>query len=257
MVVHAFKQTGFYFLVTFKDTYNPGFAGITVKQAPRALGIKVPDSGLAGEPIDMYVYDRNTGAGVPQAGVWAVSPAAIPVLTTSNQDTVASIMQNGQFIGWTDTTGKLTFKMEKPGQYLLVAVKNGYNPGFAKINIKESKTLVVKAPTVVKVLEPVSIRVLEKSVLTVEIPVAKAGVWAISVNDVATLDNTVDYAAIAQKYGVFLGWTDETGYVNPTPSFHRPGKFWLVSIKEGYQSGFSVIKVEPLAEATSGSRCHS
>jgi hypothetical protein len=141
VVVSAFKQVGPYILAAFKDTCNPGFARIMVKTAVKALGIKVPDSGVMGEPVTMLVFDRNTGAGVARVGVWAVSSADLPVPTASSQDDSAALIQKvGQFLGWTDDAGKLTFKIGQPGRYLLAAFKDGNLPGFAKFAVKPPVT---------------------------------------------------------------------------------------------------------------------
>ena len=250
-LIYAFKYAGPYVLVTFKDGYLPGFDRIVVKPADKALAIKAPASAGAGEPVTIIVIDRNTGAGVSLAGVWAVAVSAIPVPTPSTTaDSADLIKQYGQFIGSTDDGGKLTFKLDNPDRYLLVATKDTYTPGFARITIQVTKALVIKAPAAVPILAPVTIRVLEKSVLTVEIPVPKAGVWAVRVDDAAALDETSDFPAVANKYGLFLGWTDEQGYVNPAPKFSKPGQYWLIAIKEGYRTGLSQITVKPLETAT-------
>jgi hypothetical protein len=93
-------------------------------------------------------------------------------------------------------------------------------------------------------------RVVEKSVLTLEIPVPKAGVWAVSMTDAASIAAEQDMAALTTKQGIFLGWTTEDGYVSPTPRFIRPGQYWLVAVKDGYVPGISKIMVVPLPVVT-------
>jgi hypothetical protein len=250
-VICTFKRTGLFVLVTFKDGYLPGFGRITVKPAVKALAIKSPATALAGEPVTILVYDRNTVGVVPQANVWAVAASAIPVdVSVNTADTAALIARYGQYLGQTNDAGQLTFKLLNPDRYLLVAVEDTYLPGFAKITIQSAKALVIRNPAVVHILAPVEIRVVEKSVLPVEIPVSGASVWAVKPADVAALDDTTDFTAVTEKYGLYLGMTDEQGYVNPKPSFHQAGKYWLIALKAGYIAGRSVIEVSPLVTAT-------
>jgi hypothetical protein len=250
-VICTFKRTGLYVLVTFKDGYLPGFDRIEVKPAIKALAIKSPATALAGAPVTILVYDRNSGGGVAQANVWAIAASAIPVTVSSNtSDTAALIAQYGQYLGQTNDAGQLTFKLLKPERYLLLAVKDTYLPGFAKITIQPAKVLAIRNPLVVRILAPVEIRVVEKSVLPVEIPVSNAAVWAVKLTDMAVLDETADLSAVTEKYGLYLGSTDLQGYVNPKPVFHQEGKYWLIALKAGYLAGRSTIEVSPLVTAT-------
>jgi hypothetical protein len=131
-----------------------------------------------------------------------------------------------------------------------MAFKQGYRPAFNRITIKEVPELAIRAPEQVTVLTPVPIKVVEKSVLTVEIPVAGVEVWAISLDKAAKLDNIGDYGSFAKSNGIFLGWTDQTGYVTPKPRFSVAGQYWLVAIKDGYAPGISQISVVALVKAT-------
>ena len=162
-----------------------------------------------------------------------------------SQDTLSYITTNGTFLGWTNNLGQVFHAFDKSGRYFLVATKQGYKPAFSKITIKDLKEMVIRAPETVQVNEPVSIGVMEKSVLPVEIPVAGAGVWAVPY--VNTLDSLANYEAV-KKVGIFLGWTDKDGYVSPKPSFADPGQYWLVAFKDGYVPAVGKITVEPLKE---------
>jgi len=247
-LVQILKDEGFHLLVTFKDTYVPGFAWVDVRSL-KQLAIKTPDSALAGEPVTITVYERNSGTVVPGAGVWALSPDLLSA-ANNTQDIVPFLTTNGIFLGWTNSSGQVSHRFERPGRYVLVTTKDSYIPGFKKMIVKDGAALLIRAPDVVRVLEPVKIRVIEKSVLTVEIPVPKAAVWAISMNDVAILDAASDNAALAQKYGILLGYTNEQGYVSPEPHFNRPGYYWLLALKDGYTPAHSKIQVMPLSTAT-------
>jgi hypothetical protein len=249
-LAQIFKLEGFYLLVTFKDTYLPGFAWTDIK-AVKQLAIKAPDATPAGELVTVMIYERNSGTPVPGAGVWALSPDLLSG-ASNTEDIVPYLNTNGLFLGWTNNSGQVSHKFETPGRFILVTTKDSYLPGFKKMVItNDLKALVIRAPEVVKVLDPVKIQVVEKSVLTVEIPVPRAAVWAVGINDVAAgIDGTSDSAALAQKYGMLLGYTDEQGYVSPLPHFNRPGYYYLIATKEGYSSALGKIQVMPLPTAT-------
>lgn len=219
------------------------------ESARHALVIKSPSTGNAGEKLSMKVLDREKGSPVTKAGVWAAycdKSAGLPAPVDSSADLAAAAV----LLGRTDAEGTLTFALDRVGWYLLVAVKDGYMPGFNWIYITSARTMVIKAPETVKMMQPVTIRVLEKSVLTVEIPLAGAGVWALNVNDAASLDNRTDVEALASKHGIFLGYTDEKGYVSPAPKFRSPGRYWLVAVKRGYAPAMAKLIVEPLPTVT-------
>jgi hypothetical protein len=214
-----------------------------------ALAIKSPSTGSTGEKLTLRVLDRESGSPVAKAGVWAAycdKSIGLPAPIASSADLAASAV----LLGRTDADGTLTFALDRVGWYLLVAVKDGYMPGFNWIYVTDTKTMVIKAPETVKMMQPVTIRVLEKSVLTVEIPVTVAGVWAINVKDAASLDNRADVEALASKHGIFLGYTDEKGYVLPAPKFRNPGRYWLVAVKKGFAQAVAKVVVEPLPTVT-------
>ena len=256
VLVYAFKEVDSYVLAAVKDFYLPGFARINVKAAPmKSLAIKAPQQATVWELVPIYVYERYTGSSVPKAGIWAISPDIMPSLG-SDKETAAYASKHGEFLGYTNENGLLEHRFNVPGTYLLVAVKEGYIPGLAKIQIEEMKALVIKAPEAVLMGRPIPIRVLELSVLTIEIPVPKAGVWAVPVANIPTTSNSADIpdnqvlANTARIYGRFLGWTNEDGYVDPTPSINQPGQYWLVAIKEGWVPGVTKITIKPLLTAT-------
>ncbi len=217
--------------------------------ARRSLAIRAPLSGAAGEKLTLKVIDTNSGAPVPRAGVWAIyadkpgEPS--PVASTADMAT------NAIRLGFTGADGTLTFALNRTGWYVLAAFRDGYNPGFGWIRIVPGiKEMAIRAPEVVKVLQPVSIRVVEKSVLPVETPVAGAAVWAVSMETVAALDTNTDLDALTAKAGRLLGYSDAKGYITPAPTFNRPGKFWLVALKAGYAPSIARLVVEPLPTVT-------
>jgi hypothetical protein len=222
---------------------NTGAVSI-VPVAKPALAIKAPLSAPAGATFIDTVTDSKNNAPVSEAKLWALPAGALPVTASATTDMSAYVSQHGTFLGKTDEKGQVFAQFAQAGQYLLVAVKDGYNPGFSKISIgSELKALAIRAPVSVKILQPFSLRVVETSILTVEIPVAGADVWAVSAPVASPAATNADIAIYAQKYGIHLGITGNGGYINPEPELSRAGTYWLVALKDGYTPAISKILV--------------
>ena len=222
---------------------NTGAVSI-VPVAKPALAIKAPVSAPAGATFIVTVTDSKSNAPVSEANLWVLPASALPVTASATTDIAVYVDQHGTFLGETDAKGQVTAQFAQAEKYLLAAVKDGYNPGFAKISIgSELKTLAIRAPVSVKILQPFSLRVVETSVLTVEIPVSGADVWAVSSPVASPMTANADIAAYAQKYGIHLGITGNDGYLNPEPELSRAGTYWLVALKDGYTPAISNILV--------------
>ena len=226
----------------------PVFASTTVATAVAivpaakpALAIKAPVSAPVGASVTITVYETKSNAPVSGANVWALSTDSVAATASGNADIASSAAKYGIFLGETDKQGQVNAEFAKAGQYILVAVKDGYTPGLAKIAIGNLKALVIRAPAAVKVLQPFSLRVVETSVLTVEIPVPNADVWAVNAAAVSVLDSSADFAAAAQKYGIHLGYTNNDGYLNPEPVLNHAGTYWLIALKDGYTPAIAKI----------------
>jgi len=148
-VRHAFDEAGWYLLVAVKPGCYPGFAPIRVGEFAKALGIRAPRMDPVGQEVTIGVFERRTQSPVEGAGVWAVSRDNIGVLkqeiaqlrekagtATNDVDFEPLVSLVGEFIDWTDENGEVRHTFEEPGLYLLVAVKGGYYPGFAPIQIR-------------------------------------------------------------------------------------------------------------------------
>jgi hypothetical protein len=219
-----------------------------VPVAKPALVIKAPGSAALGAPVTITVYETKSNAPVSGSSVWALPADSIAVTASGNADIASAAAKYGIFLGETDKQGQVNAKFAKSGQYILVAVKDGYTPGTAKISIGNLKALVIRAPAAVKVLQPFSLRVVETSILTVEIPVANADVWAVNAVAASALNTNADIAAAAQKYGIHLGETGTDGYLNPEPELSRAGTYWLIALKDGYTPAIiKIMVVGPVA----------
>jgi hypothetical protein len=223
---------------------------VAVTAVKPALAMKAPASAQVGEAVIITVYETKSNTPVSGAKVWALSANSMAATTASTNDVSSYAVKYGIFLGETDKQGQVMTKFEKAGQYILVAVKDSYIPGVSKISIGDVKTLVIRAPSTVKVWAPFSLRVVEQSVLTVEIPVPKADVWAVDSAAIAVLNVNTDLTTAAQKRGIHLGYTDEKGYVQPEPVFNRAGIYWLIALKDGYTPAITKIVVNGPVTAT-------
>ena len=150
-LVHKFEEAGRYVLVAFKDGYRPGFTRIGVRPATvRGLAIRAPKMAEVGKPVTIKVVERHVGKPVAEAEVYAVKVEKANEVIVESADTVelskaeayATLVKNrGAYIGKTDSEGKLVHRFGESGKYTLVAMKKGYRPGFARIDVKPPRNL--------------------------------------------------------------------------------------------------------------------
>ncbi len=142
-VTHTFREPGCYLLVAVKDAYSPGFTLIRARQTVKVLGIRAPRVAPVGEEVTITVFDRQLKKPVEGAGVWLVSREKAELLKAEIaaarqddaglQDYESIVGLHGEFLGPTDVNGQVWWTPEEAGVYLLVAVKDGYFPGFTLI----------------------------------------------------------------------------------------------------------------------------
>ncbi len=172
---HTFDETGGYLLVAVLGGYFPGFAPLAVVDRPDALIIKAtPRRTYVGRDVELDVFARWTGDPVEGAGVWAISRDAAEVLRQDlaalreegtaavEKDYEAIVSLHGTLLGRTGPDGKLIASFEEAGVYVLVAVKNGYIPGFTVVVVREvpqPRTDASESQVVPDVLEPSAVQV--------------------------------------------------------------------------------------------------
>jgi hypothetical protein len=199
--------------------------------------VKASEVAMVGQSVTINVYDKFFGDPIPQAGVWAIKVDDLETINGDPNYYASLVNDEGEFLGWTDGEGNVFHSFNEAGQYVLVAVKDGYAPGFAVIAIKHA--LAVKAPEIALVGQQVTISVTERCT---QMPVALAGVWAINMNDIVVdVEDAEIFASIAETLGEFLGWTDNTG--NIYHAFNEAGRYVLVAVKAEYIPGFTKISV--------------
>ena len=261
-ISHEFKEAGRYVLVAIKDGFRPGFARIGIKfSLVRALAIRAPRTAEVDQPVTIGVTERNTHKPVSRVEVYAVHVDKAKEIVIEENTVIDAVeaeahavlvKERGAFIGWTDSNGKVTHEFGKTGRYILVAIKDGYVPGFSKINITSSmlRALAIRAPEVAGVGRPVTMKVVERHAQT---PIAGAGIYAmkmVSVNEIAINSDNItavaeEYEVMARKLGSFIGRTNNEGEL--THRFEDAGRYVLVAVKGGYIPGFTRITIRPLS----------
>ncbi len=269
-VIPSFDKIGRYALAAVKDNYQPGFARISIVLADqKTIGIKVPEKAEAGKPVTIVTYERNTSGPVPQAGVYALrigeytSTAPLESILKSEaaslaelEKQAADVKAKGIFLGYTNENAHLVYTFEKTGHYLLVAVKTGYMPGFARTTIVPAgqKALLMKVPGEAIVGGSVPIYVRER---TSGDAVAQAKLFALRLEEIDEISGAIfkvdpsaadttakeKFTAAVTARGAYIGSTDNNGLLMHT--FNALGQYVLVAIKDGYLPDFARIQIKP------------
>lgn len=241
-----------------KDESRLAFKGALAIVAPRLVAVD--------KEMSLGVFVRANQESVKDAWVWAVPKDDIEALKSdvkavreesganaSEADYRALLEGRAIFLGQTGGNGKLTYTFTKADDYLLVAFKQGYFPGFSGLRVKNMpRFLGVSAPK----------RAVAGSTITVQVfqrgnhdPVKDADVWAVSSNNLADLKieiaeakeanqaniQDVDWEAIVKGHAVWLGKTKGNGELKC--SIDEPGHYALVAIERGYIPGYTGIAI--------------
>ncbi|MEE8413381.1 MAG: hypothetical protein V3R96_02405, partial [Dehalococcoidales bacterium] len=150
-ISNIFEEEGSYLLVAIQTGYLPGFAPIYIGTPPQhvqGLTIWAPLRALVDTEVGMTVYQRGTLETIDGAGIWAITHSQLETLreeltalredsdlTSDEKDYEALVDTRGSFLGRTDENGQLSHIFEEESNYILVAVKRGYFPGFSPIRI--------------------------------------------------------------------------------------------------------------------------
>lgn len=236
----------------------------------KTLQLRSPGVVYAGQEMTLGVCERWSGNPVGGAEVWAFSFERGKTLEQQISELDAekavafdyqSLVSGSDAIrlGITGNDGRLKCKIADPGEYILVAFKNGYYPGFARLTVKEIvPSLAIKVPSIVRVHDAVTMTVFERHSGQA---VDGAGVWAFTNSDADTLINELgsaqafnafdsinqDYESLFNLHGEYLGRTHDGGQL--THVFHQTGKYILVTWKPGYIPGFARLTVRDVTKS--------
>jgi uncharacterized GH25 family protein len=288
-IQHAFNDDGWYILVAIKDGFNPASRKIAIGQITqmKQLVLKIAESATTGLPVQIGVYSRSDQVGVGGASVYAlkfsmVLPAVAPFVSNRKpepntsasvssrnderdnpkmvaqpQPGIEEIKSKGILLGATGPDGLLQYTFTDPGLYIIAAVKDGYNPGIVRLNVKpeDKANLQIKAPGSAAVSENITIGVFERKTGK---PVEKAAVYVLKYKPVAlpapvpTENGTATQKVLVRpsiapdagmviKTGVLAGYTDASGKM--VYSFGEAGMFLIAATRDGYDPDLARIEV--------------
>lgn len=228
-----------------------------------ALAIVAPWTVRVSEEMSLAVFVRADQEPASDAGVWAVTrdkvdtvKQAVKVLreksgaNASDQDYQAILDANGVLLGRTNDSGKLTYTFNDTGNYLLVAVKAGYIPGFSGLAVRE--VLAITAPKKAAPGETATVAVHQRGTSD---PVTDAGVWAVAWSDAKALKDKLaelrtankgnlqnaDWESVLNAQAISLGKTDQNGQASTT--FDKAGRYLLITAKKGCVPAFAGIAI--------------
>ncbi|MFC1905248.1 hypothetical protein ACFLXL_00380 [Chloroflexota bacterium] len=277
-LTHTFAETGNYVLAAIMEGYTPGFARIKITPSERKkLSIKAPERAEVNKTVTITVFERYTSQVIPKASVYAIwrgdipTPVAVPakkpttlvstpesLISDASLD-IETVKEKGIFLGYTDERGQVLHSFNKTGQYVLAAIKDEYQPGFARIliSLASQKALVIRAPDKAEVGTPVNMMVFERSNSQ---PVPKAAVYALKMGDIPTASTAnselaistteAENAEVVKNKGLLIGYTNDRGQLRH--SFDKTGLYMLAAIKDEYLPGFARINVVLAGQKTIG-----
>lgn len=221
------------------------------------LAVDSPGTAYTGDPVTLTVTIRGSGSPVTGASVYALS---WPRLSASDAETSCWPPAYAcLFLGHTANDGTVEYTFERPGRFMIVATKDGFGPGLARLVVKTQflGRLKIEAPARVPVNEPVDMKVVNKSDGAA---VAGADVWAISLpfaSEVAGMGGplgelkeavealraaeTEELDAVLSSYGFYVGCSGDDGSLEY--AFGEVGRYVLVATKDRYVPGIKAITV--------------
>ncbi len=258
------------------DSIRKG-APLLVKKS--ALMIKIEEPVITSQPVTITVFSRHSHETIAGAPVYAIrtdnrfGPAGTDNYTTLSTEVEALIDSDGALLGTSGSDGTLSATVTEAGRYILIATKDGYIPGFARMVVKQKNEndqklrLILQAPASAPTGQQITIKVIAGSsaqaVDNVTVSAIKTGgtlppvIRPVPVpveNGTATQMVTGTQApimidaeqedALAGRLGkreIVLGSSNSAGEVVYT--FEDSGTYMLLARKKGYLPGARRIHI--------------
>lgn len=284
-ITYTFNTNGYYIITAILDGYTPGFGRVTVNTSQKRLMLQTPASAAEDTTVTFFISENGTGTAVAVATLWMLhtndikgayesiweSLIANKVLSDNVDKYKGWMQQKGKSIGASDTSGQVNYTFKESGTFLLVALKEGYTPGFGKIEInkdgQQSKLqLGLKAGLPAYINKPVTLKAFDKNTGQA---VDKATIYgfkglimhpiikpSLSINENGTATAIVTGASAANEISseeagkllvqsqfqpILLGATGNNGELQYT--FTQTGTYTLVVFKDGYIAGGCRVNV--------------
>jgi hypothetical protein len=244
-----------------------------------SLMVKVANTIQAGQPATITVYSRRSNETIAGATIYAIKTnsragAAGPGNSTTRDSEFEDSGESdgiqfealtrfeGMLIGTTGDNGTVSATLAGVGRYLLIATKDGYIPGFARMQVKAQgpkARLNLKAPAPISAGQQAIIGVTDSiSGQATE----NATVYALKVEknkDIKPMPPAANSSKAviglaggdadkARQNGVLVGSTDSAGQVSY--SFPTAGQYFLAAFKAGYIPANARINILQAAALT-------
>ncbi len=227
------------------------------QSALSVLAVRAPRVAQVGEPVTMTVVNRDGSKPVGGAFVYALSHPKAELATKANL--VIPWNYRCEFLGKSGGDGEVspTPVFEESGRLLIIATKNGWGPGLAKLRVAYLRALVVTAMLrQVEVDDTILFTVTEREsgegiggahiyALRLHIPRS----FLSSLYEEGTLTPPESEEAVAywlkdrvvECCGILLGTTEPDGTLKA--SFDREGRYMVVALHRGYRPGRTGVAI--------------
>lgn len=241
-----------------------------------SLMVKAKSTVEAGSLETVSVFTKQGRMTVPGASVYLVSSGNITLSSSSMgynallNEYRAKAQSAGVLLGVTSDNGTLPAAFPDAGRFLLVAVKDGYVPGFTRLTVTlaNKKELDLKAPEKIEVNSAATFKVSQRYK---GLAVAGAAVYAQLLSETAisgtkngpgsilsplikadagSAPTALQTAEGIRGSGTLLGYTDSSGQFSYT--FSGSGLYALAALKDGYVPGFAWTRVTPAGQKKLG-----
>ena len=223
----------------------------------RALEIRSRATVEAGHVAIFQVRELHAHRPVGDAAVYAFPLSAAltasqaldafaPDAAASDRLTAETLSRwGGWFIGLTSDRGFVCHVFERPGDYVIVALKHGFQPGATRLRVTRSDipALSIVGPGSIVAGHAARFNVTNRA--TSE-DVAGAAVYAFpgdAIPSTEALTDGLDATALTRWHGRFLGRTGPDG--NLVARFREPGRYVIVAVKHGYHPARTALAVMP------------
>jgi hypothetical protein len=291
-ITYTFAANGYYIITAILDGYTPGFGRVTINSNQKRLILQSPDSAAVDTKVT-FVISEN-GAAVSGASLWMLRTNDIKGTDESIWESLVAnkalsevidkykgwAREKGKLIGASDASGQVMYTFKDAGTYLLVAVKDGYTPGFGRIKISKDSPqtklqLGLKAGTPAYVNKPVTLKAFDRksgqavdsatiygfkgmathpTVKQSPYPTENGSATQMIIDASAAGEISTDEAGKlmlqSQFQPILIGTTASNGELQYT--FTEAGLYTLVAFKDGYLAGGCRVNVMPGPSVSTG-----
>jgi len=211
------------------------------------LAVDAPNVVQVDESVIITVTERSSGIAVEGASVYALSWPK-PGLSDTNS-IIAPQGYSCEFLGITTGGGNITHAFDRVGGLLIVATKEGYGPGLARLTVKPDLIggLAIKAdPRRADVGEEVTFTANTRGSETTVEGVALYALSRGSIGPIPMLLPQTDvqnlsFSETVVDSGEYLGATNEFGELKY--QFSEAGIYLIAGIEDGYVPGITFVFV--------------